>query len=117
MLSNREAIAIIIRMLEGSLDESPKERSTNYYKRAQELGLLEGLPLNEKSAKITRGTIATLLYRSAQSQNIGIDYTPPEDLEYTTNQETGEDTSGLDVFIGSGGIFDMSQLIKITSYT
>lgn len=62
-LSNAQAITIIIRMYEWMLDEPKSDRSKNYYQRAEELALLDGLSLSDKKKAITRWEFAILLYR------------------------------------------------------
>ena len=66
-LTNEQAIAIVIRMSEWPLAEPQSNRSKNYYAKAKELGLLEGLDLLNTKKTITRGQFATLLYRTAQN--------------------------------------------------
>lgn len=63
-LTNEQAIAIVIRIQEWRLEEPENNRSENYYTRANELGLSDWLSLSNKTSAITRGTFATLLYRS-----------------------------------------------------
>jgi len=65
-LSNAQAIATIIRMLEWTQDESWASWSDAYYTRADALWLLSGLNLTNKSTPITRGILALLLYRAGQ---------------------------------------------------
>ena len=62
-LTNEQAIAIVIRTYEGLLDEPQSNRSKNYYSRATELGISDGLNLSNKTAPISRWTFATLVYR------------------------------------------------------
>lgn len=64
-LSNQQALAIIMRMYEWQLDEPKSDRSKNYYARAKELGISDGLNLTDKKQNITRWKFATLLYRIA----------------------------------------------------
>jgi len=69
-LSNAQAVAIIIRMIEGKKDESWTPRASEYYKRAQELWLLSGLSLIKTTAPITRGKLGILLYRVSMLPDI-----------------------------------------------
>ena len=65
-LSNQQAIAIVIRTYEWRLDEPKTDRSQNYYARAKELGITDWLNISNKTAAITRGNFATLVYRVAK---------------------------------------------------
>ena len=66
-LSNEQAIAIIIRMLDGKkYDESWPSRSSMYYQRAEYLWLSAGLSLSNKKGAISRGILGILLYRAWQ---------------------------------------------------
>lgn len=66
-LSNAQAIAIVIRMSEWVLDEPKSDRSKNYYKKANELWLLDWLSLLDRRQYISRWKFATLLYRVNQN--------------------------------------------------
>ena len=65
-LSNAQAIAVTIRILEWEKDESWTHWADAYYQRADELWLLDGLPLDSKNTPITRGNLGILLYRLGQ---------------------------------------------------
>ena len=65
-LTNAEAIAIVVRTHEGQLVEPKTDRSKNYYTRAKELGITDWLDTANKTAAITRGNFATLLYNTSQ---------------------------------------------------
>ena len=66
-LSNEQAIAIIIRILDGKkYDESWPSRSSMYYQRAEYLWLSAGLSLSNKKGAISRWTLGILLYRAWQ---------------------------------------------------
>lgn len=62
-LTNAQAVAIVMRMMGGDLDEPKNNRSANYYKSANQLKLLEDIPLTNKKGSITRWSLAILLYR------------------------------------------------------
>lgn len=62
-LTNAQAIAIVIRMIMGKQDESGTHRANQYYARAEELWLTDGLNIINKWTPITRGTLGILLYR------------------------------------------------------
>ncbi|MEI6426007.1 MAG: S-layer homology domain-containing protein [Candidatus Absconditabacteria bacterium] len=62
-LTNAQAVAITMRMIDITLDEPKNDRSANYYKSANQLKLLEGIPVTNKKEFITRGSLAILLYR------------------------------------------------------
>jgi hypothetical protein len=82
LLSNAQAIAIVIRMYEWILDEPKSDRSKNYYKSADELGLIDWLNLLDRKKEISRWNFATLLYRFADI--VGNEYNPgQDDWDYT----------------------------------
>jgi len=66
-LTNEQAIAITIRANDWWLEEPKSDRSKNYYARAKELGITDWLDLSNKTAAITRGNFATLVYNTSQS--------------------------------------------------
>jgi len=68
-LSNQQAVAIIIRMIEWKKEESGKRWSDVYYQRAKELWLLDNISLDNRSDSITRWNLGILLYRAWQLLN------------------------------------------------
>ena len=66
-LTNEQAIAIIIRANDWRLEEPKSDRSKNYYARAKELGIIDGLDLSNKTAAITRGNFAILVFNTSQA--------------------------------------------------
>lgn len=79
-LTNEQAIAIVIRIYDGNLEEPKSDRSRNYYKRAKELNLLDWLNLSQKSKPISRWNFSNLLYKMG--------------TEFLALQETWEDSLG-----------------------
>jgi len=65
-LSNAQAIAIIIRMYWWMSYEPESDRSKNYYQTADDIGILDGLELSDRSKSISRWDFATLLYKIHQ---------------------------------------------------
>ena len=62
-LSNAEAIAVLVRIVDGYQTENGLAHwADNYYKRANELKLLGDVNMNSKDSSASRGNMITLLY-------------------------------------------------------
>ena len=69
-LTNAHAVAILMRMIDPTLkDTSLPNRSNNYYRKANKLGLLDGLNMSNTKSLVSRWTVARLIYRAAQQQS------------------------------------------------
>lgn len=71
-LTNAQAVAVVVRILDGKQSESGAHRADNYYTRARNLGL-DVSNFYDKDAATTRGDVITLLY--AASTNTGESWT------------------------------------------
>ncbi|MDR2541132.1 MAG: S-layer homology domain-containing protein [Candidatus Peribacteria bacterium] len=66
-LTNAQAVAVVVRILNGKLSENGVHRADNYYTRAKELGL-DISAFSNKEATTTRGDVMTLLYSAATGE-------------------------------------------------
>jgi hypothetical protein len=69
-LTKPQAVAILVRLLEGAKDETTDPRWTNYYKRAVELGMIQNSSPTNFDKPISRYEIALLLYNTKVKENI-----------------------------------------------
>ena len=69
-LSNAEAIAVLVRIVDGYQSESGTHWSDNYYKRANELKLLANVGMSTKDGSASRGNMVTLLYGARQMKGV-----------------------------------------------
>lgn len=70
--SNAHAVTVLVRLLEGTMEEPEDNWSINYYNRAKELGLTAGLAADTQAnlyAPITRADVALMIEAAAQSHN------------------------------------------------
>lgn len=78
-LSNAQALAVIIRIIEWEKNESWTHWADVYYTRAEQLWLLTYLSLSDKDVPITRGKLGILLYRAYNIITYGpTTYTKPD---------------------------------------
>ena len=78
LISNAQAVAVLMRLLVWSQGEvGLTHRSDNYYKKANELKLLDNVTMNNVNGLTTRGNVAIFLHNwyISQLQTIGIPYT------------------------------------------
>lgn len=69
-ITNGQAITVLIRLIDGRQSESwVTHRSDNYYKKANELNLLNNVSMNNKTSSATRGNIAILLYNIQDTES------------------------------------------------
>jgi hypothetical protein len=70
-LTNAEAIAVLIRIVDGYQSEKAVNHwSDNYYKRANELKLLTNVNMNSQNTSATRGNVITLLYDARKMKGV-----------------------------------------------
>jgi hypothetical protein len=77
MLTNAQAVTVLMRIIDGYQIESGKSRWDNYYKKANELKLLDNLQMNEANDMAERGDVVTLLYNARKLT--GVNEEPPVD--------------------------------------
>ena len=75
-LSNAEAIAVLVRIVDGYQSESGTHWADNYYKRANVLRLLENVNMNANDGSASRGNMVTLLYGARQMKGVNEKLTP-----------------------------------------
>ena len=62
-LTNAQAITVLVRLLAGNQSEVwVSHRANNYYTKANELGILENVAMNNKDSIANRGNVALIIY-------------------------------------------------------
>ena len=69
-LTNAQTVTALVRIVDGYQSEEGTDWSANYYKRANELGILAGLDMNDKNQRATRGVVITAIYTVATNINL-----------------------------------------------
>jgi hypothetical protein len=65
-LSNEQAIAVLMRIVDGPQSENGTDWSANYYKRANELGVLDEVNMSNKREQATRGNTVQVIYMARE---------------------------------------------------
>lgn len=64
-LTNAQSITVLIRLIIGPQNEAwVNHRANNYYTKANELGILENISMNNKDSIANRGNVALIIYNS-----------------------------------------------------
>jgi hypothetical protein len=91
MLTNAQAVAVLMRIVDGYQKESGKSWRDNYYTRANELQLLGSGTMNEANDVAKRGDVITLIYNARKMT--GVNEKPPIDTS-VFNIQLVEKTTG-----------------------
>jgi hypothetical protein len=65
-LSNEQAIAVLMRIVDGPQSENWTDWSANYYKRASELGVLDEVNMSNKKGQASRGNTVQVIYTARE---------------------------------------------------
>jgi hypothetical protein len=69
-LTNAQAITVLVRLLAGSENESGlSHRANNYYKKANELGILSNVAMNSKDIIASRANVGVIIYNGKNTDS------------------------------------------------